>query len=286
MDYLDDIITQQIKSLPSDDGIYENFKNNYNRLKRDIKSFNRNEELVKKIAIFPKLSKRISDLKKIKKSEKKLLDFTNKMDQVIRGIKNKHNKEDFDDQILLKILRASDVYGRSLDNTKGFLHYISIIDKKELPALKTLLDKYVKVEQGLIDLIQILSDDDTQLALIKKRIVKLEMESLYNLLSHKNVDFITEEYDFLIGRNIHYPTQEEITGWMKDLHIKATDHYILSSQSILNWLNNTCNNEKEKEEIINRHHETSDLYKSLVNFSASNNDIFVDVKHFMILAVK
>ena len=99
-------------------------------------------------------------------------------------------------------------------------------------------------------------------------------------------DFITEEYDFLIGRNIHYPTQEEITGWMKDLHIKATDHYILSSQSILNWLNNTCNNEKEKEEIINRHHETSDLYKSLVNFSASNNDIFVDVKHFMILAVK
>ena len=82
-----------------------------------------------------------------------------------------------------------------MDNTKGFLHYISIIDKKELPALKTLLDKYVKVEQGLIDLIQILSDDDTQLPLIKKRIVKLEMESLYNLLSHKNVDFITEEYD-------------------------------------------------------------------------------------------
>ena len=103
MDYLDDIITKQIKSLPSDDGIYENFKNNYNRLKRDIKSFNRKEELVKKIAIFPKLSKRISDLKKIKKSEKKFLDFTNKMDQVIRGIKNKRNKEYFDDQILLKL---------------------------------------------------------------------------------------------------------------------------------------------------------------------------------------
>ena len=70
MDFLDDIIAEQIKSLPSDDGIYENYKNNYNRLKRDIKSFNRNEELVKKIPIFPKLSKRICDLKKIKKSEK------------------------------------------------------------------------------------------------------------------------------------------------------------------------------------------------------------------------
>ena len=99
-------------------------------------------------------------------------------------------------------------------------------------------------------------------------------------------DSTSEEYDWLIGRNIHYPTKEEITDWMKDLHIKDSNHYILSSQSIMNWLNNTCNNKKEKEEIIHRHHETSDLYKSLVNFSASDNDIFVDIKHFMILAVK
>ena len=39
MDLLDDIIAQQIKHLPDDKGIYENYQNNYKRLKKDIKSF-------------------------------------------------------------------------------------------------------------------------------------------------------------------------------------------------------------------------------------------------------
>ena len=99
-------------------------------------------------------------------------------------------------------------------------------------------------------------------------------------------DSISEEYDWLIGRNIHYPTQTEITGWMKKINIKDVSYYILASQSIMNWLNNTCNDEREKEEIIDRHLKTSKRYKSLVNFSTSNNDILVDIKHFMILAVK
>ena len=99
-------------------------------------------------------------------------------------------------------------------------------------------------------------------------------------------DSISEEYDWLIGRNIHYPTQNEITGWMKKINIKDISYYILASQSIMNWLNNTCNDEREKEEIIDRHLKTSKRYKSLVNFSTSNNDILVDIKHFMILAVK
>ena len=195
MDFLDDIIASQIKSLPSDDGIYENYNNNYNRLIKDIKSFNRNDDLIQKASLFPKLSKRIRDLKKIKVSEKKLLDFTNKMDQAISTIQNKGNKEYFDDQILLKILRASDVYGRSLDNAKGFLGYINIIMKKDLPVLNSLVKKYVKVEKGLIDLIKVVSDDETQLPLIKKRVIKLELESLYKNLSHTNVDFIGHEQD-------------------------------------------------------------------------------------------
>ena len=64
------------------------------------------------------------------------------------------------------------------------------------------------------------------------------------------------------------------------------NHYILKSQSIINWLNNTCNDEEGKNIIIDRHHETSKKYKTLVNYSASNGDILVDIKHFMLLAVK
>ena len=62
--------------------------------------------------------------------------------------------------------------------------------------------------------------------------------------------------------------------------------FILASQSIMNWLNNTCNDEVKKNEIIDRHHETSNQYKLKVNYSTSNEDIFVDIKHLMILAVK
>ena len=99
-------------------------------------------------------------------------------------------------------------------------------------------------------------------------------------------DSISEEYDWLIGRNIHYPTKSEIINYLKDFHIEDINQYILKSQSIMNWLNNTCNDEKEKNIIIDKHHETSKKYKTLVNYSASNGDILVDIKHFMLLAVK
>ncbi len=99
-------------------------------------------------------------------------------------------------------------------------------------------------------------------------------------------DFISEEYDWLIGRNIHYPTQNEIINWMKEFKIIDEKDYILTGQSIMNWLNNTCNEKTEKDAIITRHIETSELYKTLVNYSALNNDIFVDIKHLMILAQK
>ena len=62
MDLLDDIIAQQIKHLPDDKGIYENYQNNYKRLKKDIKSFNNNVDFAKKLVILPRLSKRIRDL--------------------------------------------------------------------------------------------------------------------------------------------------------------------------------------------------------------------------------
>ena len=99
-------------------------------------------------------------------------------------------------------------------------------------------------------------------------------------------DFISEEYDWLIGRNIHYPTHAEIINWMKEFQIIDGKDFILTSQSIMNWLNNTCNEKTEKDEIIKRHFETSELYKTLVNYSALNDDIFVDIKHLMILSKK
>ena len=99
-------------------------------------------------------------------------------------------------------------------------------------------------------------------------------------------DSISEEYDWFMGRSLHYPKKSEIINLLIDFHIKDINHYILKSQSIMNWLNNTCNDEKEKNIIFDRHHESSKKYKRLVNYSASNGDILVDIKHFMLLAVK
>ena len=99
-------------------------------------------------------------------------------------------------------------------------------------------------------------------------------------------DSISAEYDWLIGRDIHYPTHAEIINWMKEFQIIDEKNYILTSQSIMNWLNNTSNEKMEKDEIINRHFETSELYKTLVNYSVLNDDIFVDIKHLMILSKK
>ena len=73
---------------------------------------------------------------------------------------------------------------------------------------------------------------------------------------------------------------------MKIFQIIDKNQFILKSQSIINWLNNTCNEQKGKDEIINRHIETSGTYKTLVNYSTLNDDIFVDIKHLMILALK
>ena len=99
-------------------------------------------------------------------------------------------------------------------------------------------------------------------------------------------DSLSEEYDWLVGRNIHYPTHFEIINWMKDFQIINESEFILKSQSIMNWLNNTCNEKSKKDKIINSHIESSEMYKKQVNYSTFNGDIFVDIKHLMILAQK
>ena len=99
-------------------------------------------------------------------------------------------------------------------------------------------------------------------------------------------DSISEEYDWLVGRNIHYPTRTEIINWIDQFKTINENNYILTGQSIMNWLNNTCNEKTERDEVVARHIETSELYKTLVNYSALKNDIYVDIKHLMILAQK
>lgn len=99
-------------------------------------------------------------------------------------------------------------------------------------------------------------------------------------------DEISEEYDELIGRDIHYPTHSEIISLFSDFKILQEVEYVLETQSIQNWLRNTCQDEQKKQEIINQHRNTSHTYKNLVNYKEEKGDIFVDIKHLMVLGQK
>ena len=99
-------------------------------------------------------------------------------------------------------------------------------------------------------------------------------------------DSISKEYDWLVGRNIHYPTQTEIIDMFKDFSIIKRLEFILEKQSITNWLNNTCNDKAKKIEIVQRHRDTSDHYKSLVQYEETSGDIFVNIKHMLVLGQK
>ena len=99
-------------------------------------------------------------------------------------------------------------------------------------------------------------------------------------------DTISDEYDWLLGRNIHYPTQAELTKFFVKFSIVGQNNYILKKQSIMNWLNNTCNNKSERQKTINRHRTTSKIYKSFANFEETEHDILININHFMVLSKK
>ena len=99
-------------------------------------------------------------------------------------------------------------------------------------------------------------------------------------------DEISDEYDELIGRGIHYPNHGEIKGFFSDYIILDEVEYVLEAQSIMNWLNNTCQDEQKKQKIINQHRNTSNTYKNMVNYKEENDDIFVDIKHLFVLSQK
>ena len=99
-------------------------------------------------------------------------------------------------------------------------------------------------------------------------------------------DSISEEYDWLVGRNIHYPTQKEIIDMFKDFSIIKRLEFILEKQSITNWLNNTFNDKAKKIEIVQYHWDTSDHNKSLAQYEENSGDIFVNIKHMLVLGQK
>ena len=128
--------------------------------------------------------------------------------------------------------------------------------------------------------------DDPELAF--SEIYRCLMPNGYFLFSQvvSPDDSISEEYDRLVGRNIHYPTQGEIIQLFSKYRSVTQDNFILKNQSIINWINNTCNDKSQKKHTIDRHRQTSDTYKRLSNFSETANDMFVDIKHFMVLGQK
>ncbi len=99
-------------------------------------------------------------------------------------------------------------------------------------------------------------------------------------------DGISQEYDNLIGRDIHYPTHREITKLFSDYDILNEVEYVLEAQSIMNWLRNTCQDKQKQQKIMEQHRNTSDSYKKMVNYKEENDDIFVDIKHLFVLAEK
>ena len=99
-------------------------------------------------------------------------------------------------------------------------------------------------------------------------------------------DSISKEYDWLVGRDIHYPTKSEILELFSAFNSVKQDDFVLEKQSIMNWLNNTCQSEDEKANTIERHRATSSTYRLLSNYEESSEDIFVDIRHFMVSGKK
>jgi len=99
-------------------------------------------------------------------------------------------------------------------------------------------------------------------------------------------DTISTEYDWLVGRDIHYPTKNEILELFSPFKKINHNDFLLENQSINNWLDNTCQKQEERKEIIDRHHKTSHDYRSLANYRQTEDDIFVNIRHFMVSGEK
>ena len=95
-------------------------------------------------------------------------------------------------------------------------------------------------------------------------------------------DEISREFDWLVARDIHYPTRSEIVALFDRLEILDSQDITLPQQSVGSWLDNTVKAASEKDLVMQRHRETSDEYKRLVNYRASSDDIFVDMKHLFL----
>ena len=51
---------------------------------------------------------------------------------------------------------------------------------------------------------------------------------------------ISKKYDWLIDRNIHYPTMDDIFKTFDMYKVEKSAEFFLERQSFNNWLNNKC----------------------------------------------
>jgi ubiquinone/menaquinone biosynthesis C-methylase UbiE len=91
---------------------------------------------------------------------------------------------------------------------------------------------------------------------------------------------LSDEYDYIINRNIHYPTKNEIlklVGNYKDVH------EIIYKHNVNSWLLNTVDSERLRDRVIKKHQNTSDEYKKITNYHLiENGDIIVDSTHLYV----
>ena len=81
-------------------------------------------------------------------------------------------------------------------------------------------------------------------------------------------------------------TEEDMARWMRKFSILDEWAVILKNQSINNWLDNCVENDDLKEKIKNIHKASSEIFKESVNLREEKDDIFVDMKVFIISGIK
>ena len=95
---------------------------------------------------------------------------------------------------------------------------------------------------------------------------------------------ISAEYDRLINRNIHYNTKDELINLIgSELNIYNNYPIILKQNSIKNWASNT---NQDVEKVLEKHKNLSKPFKEFISYNEINDDILVDIKHFIIYSKK
>jgi ubiquinone/menaquinone biosynthesis C-methylase UbiE len=96
-------------------------------------------------------------------------------------------------------------------------------------------------------------------------------------------DSLSQEYDKLIDRNIHYPTKTELKNVLSKHFVHVEDNICIHTLNINEWLKNTLEQDKI-EKNLEKYKNISPNYKKEANIQYQKNDILVDIKHYYLWA--